>query len=133
MTLAAFNLVALQENNSAISFKKPWTRTALSGAFGGSVSFASDALNNAVLKSTGTGFAIVATKGPDRGNAEVWVDRTRVATISLYAPTVTQAQVVFVREGLANATHEVELRVLGTRTAPSTGNRVDLDAFIAVR
>ena len=33
----------------------------------------------------------------------------------------------------AGKDHEVELRPLGTRTAPSTGNRVDLDAFVSVR
>ncbi len=40
---------------------------------------------------------------------------------------------VYSRQGLANATHTIELRFLGTRTAPSTGNRVDLDGFTALR
>jgi hypothetical protein len=46
---------------------------------------------------------------------------------------VQPAQVVYTVEGLANATHQVELRVLGTRTAPATANRVDIDGFIALR
>ena len=60
-------------------------------------------------------------------------DGTRVATVNLYSATVQPAQVIYTREGLASTTHQVELRVLGTRTAPSTGNRVDIDGFIALR
>ena len=89
--------------------------------------------NSATLKTNGTGFQVISTKGPDRGNAEVWLNGTRVATVNLYATTVQPAQVVFTRENLANATHQVELRALNTRTAPSTGNRVDIDGYLAVR
>ena len=132
-TLAAFTLVAFQENNKSVSTSGTWVRSALAGAFGGSVSSSSTARNGATLKTTGTGFEVISTLGPDRGNTEVWLDGTRVGTVNLYAPSVRPARSIFTREGLANATHQVELRALGTRTAPSTGNRVDIDGFIAVR
>lgn len=131
--MPAFTLAAFQENNGNVSTSGTWNRTTLAGSFGGSVSSSSTAKTGMTLKTTGTGFQIISTRGPDRGNAEVWLDSTRVATINLYAPTLTPARVVFTREGLANATHQVELRALGSRTAPATGNRVDLDGFIALR
>ena len=57
-----------------------------------------------------------------------------MATVNLYAADgAARAASSTAGEGLANATHQVELRVLGTRTASSTGNRVDLDGFIALR
>ena len=93
----------------------------------------STAGSNVTLKTNGVGFQVISTKGPDRGNAEVWIDGTRRATINLYAAGQQPAQVVYTVEGLANATHQVELRALGSRTAPSTANRVDIDGFIALR
>ena len=133
VSLAAFSLADFQENNTNISTKGTWTRSALAGSFGGSVSSSSTAGTNVTLKTNGVGFQVISTKGPDRGNAEVWIDGTRRATVNLYADTVQPAQVIFTVEGLANATHQVEVRALGTRTAPSTTNRVDIDGFIALR
>ncbi len=134
VALAAFSLVDFQENNGSISTRGTWTRSALAGSFGGSVSTNTGvAGDNVTLKTTGVGFQVIATKGPDRGNAEVWIDGTRRTSVNLYAASVTPAQVVATVEGLANATHSVELRVLGNRTAPSTANRVDIDGFIALR
>ncbi len=132
-TLAAFTLVDFQENNKSVSTSGTWVRSALAGAFGGSVSSSSTVRTSVTLKTTGTGFEVISTLGPDRGMAEVWIDGTRAAAVNLYAATVKPAQSIFAREGMANATHQVELRALGTRSAPSTGNRVDIDGFIALR
>jgi hypothetical protein len=97
------------------------------------VSPSSAAGTSLTLKTNGIGFQVISAKGSDRGNAEVWVDGTRRAIVNLYADTVQPAKVVGTIEGLAKATHQVELRALGTRTAPSTANRVDIDGFIALR
>ena len=76
--LAAFSLADFQENNGSVSTKGTWTRSALAGSFGGSVSTNTGvAGNNVTLKTTGVGFQVIATKGLNRGNAEVWVDGTR--------------------------------------------------------
>jgi hypothetical protein len=132
-TMNPFTLATFQENNASVSFRGTWNRSARAGSFGGSVSSTSVAGNSATLKTNGTGFQVVSTKGPDRGIAEVWLNGTRVATVNLYAPTVTPASVVFTRENLANATHQVELRALNTKTAASMGKRVDIDGYLAVR
>ena len=132
--LATINLTSAQENQ-ATSTKGTWTRSALTGAFGGQVSSNATAGSSITWKATTPlNLAVVSTKGPDRGNAEVWIDGVRVGTVNLYADTVKPGTVVFVSGALtAGRDHDVELRPLGTRTAPSNGNRVDLDAFISVR
>jgi hypothetical protein len=132
--LSTVNLTSAQENQ-VTSSRGTWTRSALTGAFGGQVS--SNATAGSTISwraTTPANLAVVSTKGPDRGNAEVWIDGVRVGTVNLYADTAQPSTVVFVSGALAaGKDHEVELRPLGTRTAPSTGNRVDLDAFVSVR
>jgi hypothetical protein len=132
--LATVNLTSAQENQ-VTSTRGTWTRSALAGAFGGQVSSNSAAGNSVTWKATTPlNLAVVSTRGPDRGNAEVWIDGVRVGTVNLYADTVKPGMVVFVSGALAaGKDHQLELRSLGTRTAPSTGNRVDIDAFISVR
>jgi Abnormal spindle-like microcephaly-assoc'd, ASPM-SPD-2-Hydin len=132
--LSTVNLTSAQENQ-VTSTRGTWTRSALAGAFGGQVSSNAAAGSTISWKATTPlNLAVVSTKGPDRGNAEVWIDGARVGTVNLYADTTKPSTVVFVSGALtAGKDHEVELRPLGTRTAPSAGNRVDLDAFVSVR
>ena len=63
------------------------------------------------------------------GQAEVWVDGAKAATIDLYSATVRTRRVVFVKGWGSSTSHTVELRVLGIRNPASTGNAVWLDAF----
>ena len=108
----------------------------LSGSFGGSVAFSSTA-NATAGPSTAqqaTSYALVSTLGPDRGKAQIKVDGQLVATVDLYSPTVTTAQVVYAINGLApGVTHTFQVVATGTSTPPSTGVRVDYDALIALR
>jgi hypothetical protein len=127
------NLVAMQEGNANVSYGGTWTNQAVAGAFGGSVRFNGAATNKAMLKADGIGYQVVSTLGPDRGKADVFVDNVRAGTVDLYSPTLQTATVVFKSNVLTNATHQVELRPLGTRNASSSGTRVDIDAFIVQR
>jgi hypothetical protein len=38
-------------------------------------------------------------------------------------------RIVFAQTGLTNTTHTIEITVLGTKNAASSGTRVDIDAF----
>jgi hypothetical protein len=132
-TGAAFTLAPLQENNAAVTYRGTWPRTALAGSFGGSVTSNSAAGNTATLRTNGTGFAVVSSKGPDRGMVEVWLNGARRATVNLYSPTVQPAHVIFATDGLANTTHSIEVRPTGVRPTGSSGSRVDVDGFLAAR
>ncbi|MCW2639112.1 MAG: Fn3 associated [Dactylosporangium sp.] len=133
-TAAATILAAVQENDKALSYGGKWAVATVSGAFGGSVQYASTNQEKVLYKVTASGVQLISTTGPNRGRAEVWVNRTRVATIDLYSPAEQPRQVVWSREGMAtNTPQDVEVRVLGTRNPASTGNRVDVDGFLSLR
>ena len=76
-----------------------------------------------------TDFAWVATTGPDRGKAEVWIDGVKKKTIDLYALERADRQVVYAVSFASPGTHRIEIRPTGTRHVSSTGDRVDVDAF----
>jgi hypothetical protein len=64
---------------------------------------------------------------PAGGNAEVWLDGVRKATVSCYAATGARAR-VYLSGGLTAGKHTLEVRVLGTRPTGSSGTVVSLDA-----
>ncbi len=79
---------------------------------------------------TGSSVAWVATKGPDRGRAEVWMDGAKIKVIDLYASAEQPRRIVFAQDQLdASQTHTLEVRVLGTKNTASSGTYVDVDAF----
>jgi hypothetical protein len=98
------------------------------------VKYASASGARARFAFTGDEVAWVSTKSYNRGNAEVWLDGVKVATVDLYSATTQTRRVVFSQGGLApTQTHILEVRVLGTKSAASSGKRVDVDAFVALR
>jgi len=122
--------VALSEENAAAAaYTGSWTRTALSGASGGYVRHSSGGGSTARLSFNGRSVALVSTRGPNRGIAELWLDGSRVATVDLYAASVQKAHVVWATS-LASGAHQLELRVTGTRNPSASGARVDIDAFL---
>ncbi|MFG2108273.1 choice-of-anchor D domain-containing protein, partial [Micromonospora chersina] len=131
---APVSIAAIQENDKALAYGGKWALGNVPGAFGGAVQHAATNKDKILYKVTAGGVQFISTKGPTRGRAEVWVDRALVATIDLYAPTEQPRQVVWSRAGMpANSEHEIEVRVLGSRNPNSTGNRVDVDAFLTMR
>ncbi len=70
----------------------------------------------------------------NRGQANVYLDGTKVATVDLYSASGTSRTVVFSTAGLNPlVTHTLEVRVLGTNNAASTAKRVNVDAFVVLR
>ncbi len=62
--------------------------------------------------------------------AEVWIDGQLKVTVDLYAPT-QQWQVVKTYSGLSAGPHLLQIKVLGTKQAASTGTQIVVDAFRA--
>ena len=77
--------------------------------------------------------AWVASTGANRGKAEVWVDGVKTQTVDLYSSSAQPRKMVFTKAWSTSANHTVEVRALGTKNAASTGTRVDVDAFVALR
>jgi hypothetical protein len=133
-TTAATTVAVVQDNDKALSYGGKWAVATVPGALGGSVQWASTNKDKVLYKVTASGVQFISTKGPNRGKAEVWVNRALVATIDLYAPTEQPRQVAWSREAMpANADQEIEIRVTGTRNPASSANRVDVDGFLTMR
>jgi hypothetical protein len=77
---------------------------------------------------TGRALALVGSKSPLRGMAEVFIDGALVTTVDLYRSTAAHRQIVFTRSWATTRPHTLKLVVLGTSGRP----RVDVDAFVIV-
>jgi beta-lactam-binding protein with PASTA domain len=131
-TAAAFRLAVTQQNVPAVVYTGTWTTSTDSTASAGSQAFATSAGATATYTFTGRNIAWAAVRANNRGRAEVRVDGTLVATIDLYQSSTTAAvrRVVFQQAVTPGVSHTIQVRVLGTKTAASTGTRVDVDAFV---
>jgi uncharacterized delta-60 repeat protein len=127
-----FTVDALQETSTSVAYSPTtaWTQQLLSGSYGGQVRYATAAGSTARLTFTGTNVAWVAPKGSNRGQAEVYLDNVKVATVDLSSPRTLPRRVVYAANGLSpSVNHTLEVKVLGTSGRP----RVDVDAFVVVR
>lgn len=72
--------------------------------------------------------------GPDRGMASVSVDGGPAQTVDLYSATPQPATMVWQATNLGNINpHTIKVTVLSTRNAATTGNKVDIDAYLGLK
>ena len=72
----------------------------------------------------------MAPKSSTRGQAEVYLDNVKVATVDLSFSVTLLRQAVYAASGLSlSVTHALKVKVLGTARRP----RVDVDAFVVLR
>ncbi len=128
-----FKLALSQENFAALVFGGSWTRTTLSGASGGSVKHASAATAKMTHTFTGRGYALTMAKGANRGKAAIYLDGALVSTVDLYASSVQARAIGYAVTFASSGTHTIEVRVLGTKRAASSGTRVDVDAVVVMQ
>jgi hypothetical protein len=122
-----------QETHQAIAYSGTWALQSAPTASGGYVKHASASGARAKFSFAGKHVAWVASTGSNRGKAEVWVDGVKVKTVDLYSATAQPRKMVFTKAWSTSANHTLEVRALGTKNAASTGTRVDVDAFVALR
>ena len=123
-----FRVSRFGEANAKVTYSGSWsTQTSSSYWFGGAKRATATGAR-ATLTMSGRTVAWVATTGPTRGKAEVWVDGARAATVDLYAATTAYQQVVWTKAWTTNASHSVQIRVLGTSGRPA----VDVDGFVVL-
>jgi hypothetical protein len=120
---------AYNERSSIIRYSGSWAYRYPSAALGDRVRATTTAGSKASVTFKGRSYAWIATKGPTRGKAAIYVGGTKVATVDLYAPKTTYRQVVFTRTWSTTATRTVTIRALGTAGRP----RIDIDGILLVR
>jgi N-acetylneuraminic acid mutarotase len=123
-----------QESDSSIGYVGTWNTESSSNAYGGGLKHANATGESAELAfSSASSVAWVASKGNNRGKAEVWVDGAIVKTVDLYNSATQWRKAVYVKNNMnVSRAHTVKVRALGTKSASSSGTRVDLDAFVVL-
>lgn len=127
-----FRVRAHQDGSASVVQSGAWSSTSNSNHYGGTVRRSSTTGASQSITRTATDFAIVSTLGSNRGKAAVYVDGIQVDVIDLYNPTTVFRQVVYEISFETAASHTIELRVLGTKNAASSGTRVDFDAMLSL-
>ncbi len=125
-----FTVGLAQEDNPDFTYSGTWASDPLLNASGGAVMWANSSTASATYTvPAGTRWvAWISDKGPDRGQASVYVDGQKLSSVDLYAAGTADRTLVWFR-GLKSAqSHAVQIRVAGTSNPQSTGARVDVDA-----
>jgi len=73
-----------------------------------------------------TDIALVVTRTPGSGSAQVYLDGVLVATVNLARSSVAYRQVIYARHFATLEPHTFEVRTVGN-------GRVELDAFMVLR
>jgi hypothetical protein len=106
-----------------------WKTTTATGASGGAYRATATRNATATLTFTGTGIDWITATGPNRGNAQVFIDNVSRGTFDQFATSAHQ-QVVRPFTGLSPGQHTIRVVVLGTKRTAATAATVAVDAFV---
>ena len=121
-----FRVVRTQDSSSAIVYSSGWYTSTAGSPSGGGAHVATTSGKTATFTYTGRAFAIVGTKGSNRGNFNVYVDGVKVTSSSVKTKaSSTQYRRVLYWRQLPQGTHTVRIVTTGSK-------RVDLDAFLTI-
>jgi GH25 family lysozyme M1 (1,4-beta-N-acetylmuramidase) len=123
---ASFKVSMSQDTSTGIHYSSgSWALTKTSYASGGTLHYTGTAGAWASQIFTGQAIAWVAYKGPNRGQARVYIDGVLAATVNLYQATYASKVVVFTHSWAVNGSHTIKIVCVGT----AGHSRIDLDGF----
>ncbi len=125
---AAFAPVLSQDTSPTLAGTDAWTRYDQSSMSGGTSLYSRTRGAWVERPFTGRAIALVGSKSPRRGKAEVYIDGALAATVDFYRSSAAHRQIVFTRSWATDGPHTFRVVVLGTADRP----RVDVDAFVIV-
>jgi sugar lactone lactonase YvrE len=88
-------------------------------------------IGSASMNFVGTGIEYIATKGSDKGKAEVFIDGVSKGIVDLYSATTVNQSVLYSNSSLPSGSHKIDIVPLssGTENPLSSNNLVNIDAF----
>jgi hypothetical protein len=98
-------------------------------SYRGTLMYCDEPLCQAEFDFEGSAITLLHTRAFNRGQAEILIDDSPVATLDAYSPQLQWQQ----RARYAAASpghHTLTIRVLGSHSAASTGDFIDIDGFI---
>ena len=82
----------------------------------------------ATFRFSGSNVAWVASRGANRGQANLYLDGTFQTTIDLYSPSTAARSLVAVGNTIGSGIHTLKVEVVGTSGRPT----VDVDSFVVL-
>jgi hypothetical protein len=113
----------------AVTYRGTWRTLTTSSALGGTLAYASAAGASVSYAFNGSSVGWIATLGPNRGYAKVYVDGVYLKTVSLYSATYRYRRIVWTRNWTTTTPHTLTIVVLGTAGHPV----VDVDGFTVLQ
>jgi hypothetical protein len=114
------------DDDASLQYVGKWKKKSNDAAFGGQYRVASQKTAQVLFSFSGTGFTWLTTRGRSDGMATVVVDGVETNTVDLYSQT-NQFQVPVAITGLADAPHDVQILVHGTRDSKPHTKQVVFD------
>ncbi len=131
VTLAASTLAnspafsRIEQNDSAFKYSAAWTNVNATRVSGGSYYHNSAANVTATLAFTGVWVSVGFLGSTTSGLADILIDGVSQGVVDLYRRE--DLPISFRYDGMSSGGHTLTVRVMGSRSAFSTGNRVQLD------
>jgi Bacterial Ig-like domain len=120
---------ALLVENTSPAVGELWDRDTNTLASGGGYDASRTAGARTVYTFNGTNVTLLGRRGPDGGNADVYLDGVLQGPVSFYNAAVQWKRAVWSKTGLVNKKHTVDVRVKGTKPTGSSDAWVYVDAF----
>jgi len=120
-----------EENAPEVRLAGRWVAGASSAYSGGGYAYASTSGPTMRMSFTGTSIAWLGPKTAFYGQAEIYLDGVRQATVSQFAPSTMLDQVVWQASDLEDRMHTLTIRSLGTKESSSAGTIIVVDALKA--
>jgi GH25 family lysozyme M1 (1,4-beta-N-acetylmuramidase) len=122
----AFGALLVQNSNRAVRYTGTWHTVTSSTASGGTLRYSTTRAATTSYTFSASTIAWVAYRGPNRGQARIYLDGVLKTTVDLRATTVVNRPLVVAFGWGFNAKHTIKVVVVGTSRRP----RVDSDAFL---
>jgi hypothetical protein len=125
-----FDARMVQDTSDRISWSSgDWQRISADSASGGTLAYTTKPNSQAKLRFTGRAVGVVASTGPNRGRAKIYVNNNLVGRVDLYSRTQRWKVLVFTREWARSKERVIRVEVEGTVGRP----RVDIDGVLFYR
>ncbi len=121
------------DTDPALNYSGTWSHVANQSYTGGDYknteSFSDTTGDSMSVTFTGTAVQYIAPTANNHGDADIYLDGTKVATVDGYSSGTDFQQVLYSASGLADTTHTLKIVVTGQKDAASGGTFVSVDAI----
>jgi hypothetical protein len=123
-----YTVVPIDDQSPLIKYEGDWDLTNSEESYLGTSHYSTSPGAMASLRLTGTEASWISAVGPDRGQANVYIDGALQATVDLYSADYQPRRPVFTTR-LDGTPHTLRVEVESIKNPQSGGYRVDVDGF----